>query len=242
MCEDRPFLLVVPESPDTSGCGAPDVAAQLPTRYPLAVRERALGMAAEIADRYESEAAALAEVARVLNIGSAESVRRWLRQADIDIGRRRGVTSERSGAARQLERERAQRDRSTAICEAVEVYFDTQLTGSNLVVEFIRTHRDRRDGGGLRWGVEPICAALTAYGLPIASSTYYEHVAREPSRRASRDERLKDRIAAVHASHRGLFGARKIWLQLNQEGVPVARCTVERLMRELGLGGARGGG
>jgi putative transposase len=56
-----------------------------------------------------------------------------------------------------------------------------------------------------------------------------------------RDEQLKAAISRVHAGNYGVYGARKIWLQLNREGTAVARCTVERLMRELGLAGARRG-
>ena len=56
-----------------------------------------------------------------------------------------------------------------------------------------------------------------------------------------RDEQLKVLISRVHKDNYGVYGARKVWLQLNREGTPVARCTVERLMRELDLAGARRG-
>ena len=109
-------------------------------------------------------------------------------------------------------------------------------------MRFIAEHADSRVGG-LRWGVEPICAVLSEHGCPIAPSTYYDArtSADRPSRRQLRDEELKVEIARVHAENYGVYGARKVWLQLNREGVPVARCTVERLMRELGLAGARRG-
>ena len=65
---------------------------------------------------------------------------------------------------------------------------------------------------------------------------------RKPTEREMRDEELKPRIAAVHASNYGVYGARKVWLTLNRERpadeAPIARCTVERLMGELGLAGA----
>ena len=77
--------------------------------------------------------------------------------------------------------------------------------------------------------------------MPIAPSTYYEHHNREPSRREVRDENLKAQIARVHAANYGVYGARKVWLALNREGIAVARCTVERLMAELGLTGATRG-
>ena len=89
-----------------------------------------------------------------------------------------------------------------------------------------------------RFGVEPICTQL-----PIAPSTYYEHKAREadPSRlppRTRRDGVLKDEIQRVWDENFRVYGAYKVWRQLNREQITVARCTVERLMRSLGLQGA----
>jgi len=77
--------------------------------------------------------------------------------------------------------------------------------------------------------------------LPIAPSTY--HAARRwpPSARALRDEQLKVEIRRVYQDNFGVYGARKIWRQLHREGISVARCTVERLMRQLGLQGVRRG-
>jgi putative transposase len=111
-------------------------------------------------------------------------------------------------------------------------------------VEFIREHAGRRQpvaDGGLRWGVEPICAVLSEHGLKIAPSTYYEQVRRSPSAREQRDEALLVEIRRVHRANFGVYGARKVWLQLNREGFVVARCTVERLMRAEGLVGVRRG-
>lgn len=87
-------------------------------------------------------------------------------------------------------------------------------------------------------GVEPICRVL-----PIAPSTYYAHVAkaRDPSRRSireRRDETVSVEIQRAWEQNFRVYGARKIWRQLRREGVAVARCTVERLMRRLGLQGA----
>ncbi len=107
-------------------------------------------------------------------------------------------------------------------------------------MRFVAEHADRRTVDGLRWGVEPICRVLTEHGTPIAPSTFYDARDRT-SARAQRDEQLRADIARVHAANYGVYGARKVWLALNREGTPVARCTVERLMRELGLQGARRG-
>jgi putative transposase len=90
----------------------------------------------------------------------------------------------------------------------------------------------------LRWGVESICTQLSKLGVPIAPATYYDHLSREPSRRRVRDEALKVQVGRVHTENYGVYGARKVWLTLNREGIDVARCTVERLMAELGLTGA----
>jgi len=98
------------------------------------------------------------------------------------------------------------------------------------MVSFIDEHRDEH-------GVEPICAQLR-----IAPSTYHEHKQRERDasrlpERALRDRELRPEIERVWKENRGVYGARKVWRQLAREGFLVARCTVERLMREMGLQG-----
>ena len=104
------------------------------------------------------------------------------------------------------------------------------------MVGFIEEHRGAH-------GVESICSQL-----PIAPSTYYEHRARrlDPERRparAKRDEVLCAEIERVEAeAFAGVYGAEKVWHQLNREGTRVARCTVERLMRRMGIRGAVRGG
>src|SRR5207249_4741274 len=88
------------------------------------------------------------------------------------------------------------------------------------------------------YGVESICAQL-----PIAPSTYYEHKARElePTRvapRLRRDRELSVDILRIWEENFQVYGARKVWRQLNREQIVVARCTVERLMRALGSRGS----
>ena len=73
--------------------------------------------------------------------------------------------------------------------------------------------------------------------LEIAPSTYYCAKRRRPCRRRITDEKLRDDIRRVFETNYGVYGARKVWRQLNREGVGVARCTVERLMRQMGLAG-----
>lgn len=95
-----------------------------------------------------------------------------------------------------------------------------------------------------RFGVEPICRVLTEHGVAIAPSTYYAAKTRPPSARSLRDAELVVEIRRVWEDRRRgrrLYGARKVWRQLQRDGVTVARCTVERLMRSEGLAGARRG-
>ena len=98
------------------------------------------------------------------------------------------------------------------------------------MIAFIDDHRGTH-------GVEPICRVL-----PIAPSTYHDHAARrrDPTKlsaRAQRDVALKPEIARVFADNFEVYGARKVWRQMVREGFGVARCTVERLMSDLGLHG-----
>ena len=95
-----------------------------------------------------------------------------------------------------------------------------------------------------RFGVEPICRVLTEHGVKIAPSGYYAFKKRPKSARALRDADLLIEIERVFWDRklgRGISGARKIWRLLAREGIVVARCTVERLMRQQGLRGVRRG-
>jgi len=101
-----------------------------------------------------------------------------------------------------------------------------------------------------RFGVEPVCHVLTQFVCKIAPSTYYAFKTRPPSARSIRDEQVAAVVEAVYFDEhkgRGVAGARKVWKQLQREdvlvgGAPVARCTVERIMRERGLRGVHRGG
>ena len=103
------------------------------------------------------------------------------------------------------------------------------------MIAFIDAHRDRRSAG-LKWGIEPICRVLQ-----IAPSTYHAAKSRPLSARAVRDAELRPEILRVYEENLAVYGADKIWDQLNKEGITVARCTVERLMRQIGIQGCRRG-
>ncbi len=99
---------------------------------------------------------------------------------------------------------------------------------------FISKHKDA-------FGVEPVCRVLSGSGWQIAPGTYYAAVRRPPPARAVRDAQILAGITQMRAEYEEVYGARKTWLELNRRGIPVARCTVERVMRENGLRGARRG-
>ena len=103
-------------------------------------------------------------------------------------------------------------------------------------MKFIDEHRhDMIDDR--QFGVEPICRVLSEGGCPIAPSTYYAVKTRPRCDRVIRDAELLAQIRRVHADNYGVYGARKVWHQLHREGIVVARCTVERLMKADGLRG-----
>jgi putative transposase len=98
------------------------------------------------------------------------------------------------------------------------------------MIAFIDAHREF-------YGVESICRVL-----PIAPSTYHEHTARraDPTRlppRARCDARRRDEIRRVWEENFRVYGVRKIWRQLQREGIAIARCTTARLMSQMGLAG-----
>jgi len=103
-----------------------------------------------------------------------------------------------------------------------------------VIKAFVDEHRGQ-------FGVEPICKVLQ-----FAPSAYRRHAARQRdpaliSRRAQRDSELKRHVRRVWDNNMQVYGADKVWKQMNREGIRVARCTVERLMRSMGLQGARRG-
>nr|WP_280448956.1 IS3 family transposase [Nocardia brasiliensis] len=208
-------------------------------KYPQELRERAVRMFVEVREQHESEWAAMRAVADLLGVGTTETVRKWVRQGEVDGGEREGVTTEESAELKRLRRENAELKRANAILKSASGFLRGRTgPATALTVRYVSEHQGRRDNGGLRWGVESICAVLTELGVKIAPSTYYEHRDRIPARRELRDEELKVEITRVHSQNYGVYGARKVWLQLNRERIRVARCTVERLMRELGVRGA----
>jgi len=103
-------------------------------RYPPELRERAVRMVTEIAGQHESEWAAMGEVARLLGIGTPETVRKWVRQAQVDGGRRPGTTTEESAELKRLKRENAELKRANAILKAASTFFAAELCATRRCV------------------------------------------------------------------------------------------------------------
>ncbi|MFF3000657.1 IS3 family transposase [Streptomyces sp. NPDC057950] len=206
-----------------------------PSSYPAELRKRAVRMVAEVRGDYPNESAALKAVAQKLGIGSAETLRNWVRRDEIDSGQRPGTTTEESAAMKALKKENAELRRANEILKAAAFFLRGRARpATHALVTFIDEHRDRFGG------VEPICRVLTAHDCKIAPSTYYAHHKRQatPAARTLRDAELKTLIAQAFEANYRVYGARKIWRHLNRQDVTVARCTVERLMRDLGINGA----
>ena len=96
-------------------------------RYPPELRQRAVRMVAEVREQYASDWAAMRAVAELLGVGTPETVRSWVRQAQVDDGQRAGVTSEESAELKRLRRENAELKRANGILRAASTFFAAEL-------------------------------------------------------------------------------------------------------------------
>nr|WP_226344066.1 IS3 family transposase [Agilicoccus flavus] len=208
-----------------------------PRKYSVELQQRATRMAMDARKDAESARGAIKRVADQLGV-HPEALRTWVRQAEIDGGVRPGTTTDDAQRLAELEREVRELRRANEILKTSAAFFagggarpqDQVEVPTAVLVDYIDEYRDR-------FGVEPICAVLKNAGVQIAPSTYYAAKKRPPSARRVRDAELVEDIRTAHKVNLGVYGARKIHAELNREGVTVARCTVERLMRAEGLRG-----
>ena len=135
-------------------------------RYPPELKERAVRMVAEIRGDHDSEWAAMAQVADLLGVGSAETVRKWCRQAEVDRGTRPGVTSEEAAEVRRLKRENAELRRANAILK-VGFLRGRARPAREAVIRFIAEHKDHREPDPrVGWG----CAGVSSPCAPCCLS------------------------------------------------------------------------
>ncbi|WP_320534438.1 IS3 family transposase [Robbsia andropogonis] len=199
------------------------------------MRERAVRMVQEHRSEYPSLWAAVESIAP--KIGCVpQTLLDWVKRDEVDKGQREGLSSDERERMKELEREVKELRRANDILKTASAFFGAG--GARPPLEVVKAYIDRhRDA----YGVEPICKVLQ-----IAPSCYRRHAARQRNpalrcERAQRDDVLMTEIERVWNANWQVYGADKVWKQLNREGIRVARCTVERLMRRRGLQGARRG-
>ncbi|MDH1825089.1 IS3 family transposase [Delftia tsuruhatensis] len=199
------------------------------------VRERAVRMVQEHRGEYPSLWAAIESIAP--KIGCVpQTLNEWVKRAEVDAGVREGVTTSEAQRVKDLEREVKELRRANEILKLASAFFcpGGARPPAQVLKDFIDQHREA-------FGVEPLCKVLQ-----VAPSAYRRHAAllREPHKRCARvlrDEALAPEIQRVWQANMQVYGADKVWRQLAREGVTVARCTVERLMRRMGLRGVMRG-
>ena len=98
-----------------------------PSRYPAELRQRAVRMVAEVRPNYDSDWAAITAVAQKLGIGTTETLRKWVRQAEVDAGQRPGVSGEESAELKRLRRENAELRRANEILKSASAFFAAEL-------------------------------------------------------------------------------------------------------------------
>ncbi|KAF1044028.1 MAG: Insertion element IS6110 uncharacterized 12.0 kDa protein [Xylophilus sp.] len=201
-----------------------------PVKYSAEVRERAVRMVLEHQDEHGSQWAAIASIAGKIGC-TAEALRLWVRRAERDQGKRPGLTTDERERMKALERENRELRQANEILQGVGIFRPGGARPPlQAMTGFVAEHRNA-------YGVEPICRVLE-----IAPSTYYSQAVRQADPEARPDRWRRDQVLEVEVrrvwdENRQVYGVRKVWKQLLREGWQVARCTVERLMRRLGLRG-----
>ncbi|WP_155836879.1 IS3 family transposase [Paraburkholderia mimosarum] len=205
------------------------------TKFSPEVRERAVRLVREQRSEHPSMWAAVESIAPMIGC-TPQTLHEWVKRDQVDHGERDGVTTDERERLKALEREVKELRRANEILKVASAFFGPggARPPFQVLKAFIDQHRDT-------FGVEPICKVLR-----IAPSGYRRHAAqlRDPARRsvrAIRDERLRPEIERVWRANMQAYGADKVWKQMNRERIAVARCTVERLMKQLGLRGVMRG-
>ncbi|WP_156163737.1 IS3 family transposase [Demequina subtropica] len=203
----------------------------MPKRIPEETKQRAVRLVLDHLDEYPNLTVACQTVAGRLGFG-AESLRRWVRQAQVDAGERQGVTTSESEKIRKLERENRELREANAILKDAGGFLRWGTRPpSSLIVAFIDEQRTKGRA------VESICAVLRGQGVQIAARTYRDMRIRDASVRDRVDAVVIDALLATTGTPEGMYGRRKMVSHLRRQGLPASARQVDRLMRDLGLNG-----
>ncbi|MEQ7011413.1 IS3 family transposase [Actinopolymorpha sp. B17G11] len=205
-------------------------------RYTPEEKAAAVRMVRTLRGELGTEHGTVQRVATQLGYG-VESVRQWVKQADIDEGHAPGVTTAEAKRIKELEQENRELRRANEILKRAAFFLrGGARPPTQEVVAFIDANRhDVVEGREL--GVESICATLTRAGLQVAPSTYYAAKTRPPSARARRDAELRPVLRALWADNYRVYGTRKLWKAARRAGHDIGRDQTARLMRAEGIEG-----
>ncbi len=157
-----------------------------------------------------------------------ESVRMWVKQADIDSGEASGATSEDKARIKGLLQENRELRRANEILKKASAFYcGGARPPTEVTVAFIDDNKEE-------FGVEPMCTALQ-----VATSTYYAAKSRPLSVRALRDGVMMPILLALFQANYSVYGVRKLWIAARRAGYTIGRDQVARLMGELGIRGVR---
>jgi putative transposase len=198
------------------------------------VRERAVRMVQEHRGEYPSLWAAIEFIAPKIGF-MPQTLNEWVNRVEVVTGVREGVTSAEARRVKELERENKELRRANEILKLASAFFcpGGARPPTQVLKDFVDKHRHTH-------GVEPICKVLQ-----ITPSGYRRHAAhqRNPDLRYARaklDDTLKPEIQRVWQANMRVDGADKVYKQMRRERITVAHCTVERLMKCLGLQAGNG--
>ncbi|WP_155250287.1 IS3 family transposase [Mycobacterium intracellulare] len=202
-------------------------------RYSPEEKAAAVRMVRALRTELGTEQGTVSRVARQLGYG-VESVRSWVRQADIDDGYSPGVSTAESQRIKDLEQENRELKRANEILKrAAKFLRGGARPPTQEIVDFIDAHRDE-------FGVEPVITVLRTAGVSMAPSTYYD-TKTAPIGAAQRDAVLRPALKRLWEDNYRVYGARKLWKAARRAGHNVGRDQVVRHMRAAGITGVRRG-
>ena len=190
-------------------------------RYDENTKARAVRLVREHRDDYESEWAAMKAISGRLGM-NPETLRKWVRQAEIDAGEAPGVSSEERRELRELRRKCRELESTDRNPQGRNKFLRAGVRPATpLICEFIDEHREE-------FGVVPICRTLAVHGVQIGPRTYWAHRMAAPSKRALWDTTITEILAGYYEPDadgkrppESLYGSLKMWAHLQRQGIPV---------------------